>query len=230
MILPTPILLTNDDGIDAPGIRALHDAFGNTPTLIAPSTVRSGCSHAITMESRLEAEVRSPAEISVSGTPADCVRLALHGLMEPPALVLSGINEGGNLGHDIYLSGTVAAAREAAFYGVPSIAVSRYFKADETIDWPRTTRLAREVIETLLPRETKPGEFWNINLPHLEAGAPDPEVVFCERCTRALPLEYHADAEGYYYRRGFYHTRDRDPGADVEVCFSGKIAVTLLRI
>jgi 5'-nucleotidase len=130
----------------------------------------------------------------------------------------------------VYLSGTVAAAREAAFYGLPAIAVSQYFLADTEVDWERSARLARRALETVLARSLPQGAFWNINLPHGDAHAREPEIVFCPCCTRALPLAYRADDEGFYYRRGLYHSRDRSPEADVDVCFRGDIAISMLQI
>jgi 5'-nucleotidase len=85
------------------------------------------------------------------------------------------------------------------------------------------------VLADLLSRSTAPGTFWNVNLPHLEPGAPDPEVVFCEPSTQPLPVNYRVEGEDFYYV-GEYAKRDRTPGTDVDVCFSGHIAITQLQL
>jgi 5'-nucleotidase len=143
--------------------------------------------------------------------------------------VLSGINAGGNLGVDVYISGTVAAVREAAMHGIPGIAVSHYRKGKRNVDWDVAARWAANVIEDLLNRPLEPGCFWNVNLPHLLPGDPDPEVVFCQPCTQPLPVVYRVEDDQYYYV-GEYAKRGRTPGSDVDICFSGKIAVTQLRL
>mgnify|MGYP003394915004 CR=1 FL=1 len=123
------ILLTNDDGVGAPGLVALEGIFSGDPIVIAPDRHLSGCSHAVTTwQGSIRAEQRGPRLWAIEGTPADCVRLGLDRLAADADLVIAGINPGGNLGADIYYSGTVAAAREAAFHGKRGIAVSHYPK------------------------------------------------------------------------------------------------------
>src|SRR5262245_38460098 len=108
------LLLTNDDGIDAPGIQALVQAAQalGEPVVVAPMQAHSGCSHRVTTEEPIRVQQRSPSSYAVEGTPADCVRLALHSIAPETTWVLSGINAGGNLGADVHISGTVAAVRE----------------------------------------------------------------------------------------------------------------------
>jgi 5'-nucleotidase len=143
--------------------------------------------------------------------------------------VVSGINAGGNLGVDVYISGTVAAVREAAMHGIPGIAVSHRIKRPFLIDWDVAARFTAKVLADLMSRPMELGSFWNVNLPHLEPGCADPEVVFCEPSTKPLPVNYRVEGDDYYYA-GEYEKRDRTPGTDVDVCFSGCIAVTLLRL
>lgn len=225
------IVLTNDDGIDAPGIRALRQAV--TPhapvILVAPRDHQSGCGHQVTTTQGIEVCQRSPGEYAIAGTPVDCVRLALHSLCPDIQLVLSGINAGGNLGADVYISGTVAAVREAALHRIPAIAVSQYKKGKRAIDWDVAATWTANVLTELLSRPLAPGSFWNVNLPHLEPDAPMPEIVFCESCTQPLPAHYRVEGDWYHYA-GEYAKRDRDPGSDVEVCFSGRIAVTQIHV
>jgi 5'-nucleotidase len=222
------LILTNDDGIDAPGIRALQKALNGTGILVAPKEEWSGCGHRVTTGQPIRVHRRSATEYAVAGTPADCTRLAVTHLCPDVKWVLSGINAGGNLGADIYISGTVAAVREAALHGIPGIAISHYRKS-QLFDWDLAARWTAGVLADLLTRPQEPGTFWNVNLPHLLPGEPDPEVVFCPACTEPLPVNYRIEGDQYYYV-GEYAKRRRADGTDVDVCFSGKIAVTQLKL
>lgn len=225
-------LLTNDDGVDAEGLLALRAAAETIgrATIVASADCHSGGGHRVTTHSPLRVTRRDEACFTVNGTPADCVRLALDRIVPETDWVLSGINHGGNLGADVYMSGTVAAVREAALHGKPGIAVSHYHrKGIDPLDWPRATRWAAVVLRELVSRPRETGTFWNVNLPHLPAGAPDPDVVYCPVDLSPLPLSYRADGEGLLYN-GNYHARQRHPGTDVDVCFSGKITVSLVRL
>lgn len=223
-------ILTNDDGIDAPGIRALRNAVTGEAVIVAPRDHQSGCSHRVTTtEGPIHIEEREPGYYAVAGTPADCTRVALHHLGLTPKYVLSGINAGGNLGWDIYPSGTVAAAREAAYLGVPGVAVSQYIKRGLDIDWDCAATMTRRVLDDLFERELPIGGFWNVNLPHLDEGEPEPEVIYCHPCKQPLPVSFVMEEGGLLYS-GEYNKRPRDPGADVDLCFSGKITVSQLGI
>lgn len=230
------LILTNDDGIDAPGLRALQQAvaaIGNRPMIVAPKQQHSGCGHQVTTHRPIHLEQRTETAYAVEGTPADCTRIALTHLCPEPEWVLAGINAGGNLGADVYISGTVAAIREAALHRVPGIAISHRIYEKRPIDWDVATRLVIQVLDKLLhatqASAIEPGTFWNVNLPHLQPGAPDPEIVFCPLCTQPLPADYRIEGE-YLYYAGEYGKRVRDPGSDVDVCFSGNISVTRLKI
>jgi 5'-nucleotidase len=225
------LLLTNDDGIDAPGLTALLDAIRalGEPAVVAPAAAHSGCSHKVTTDRPLRIVAWRPAGYAVEGTPADCVRVALHRLAPDAAWVLSGINHGGNLGADVWHSGTAAAAREAVLHGRPAAAVSQYKKKALDFDWPRSAAWAAEVLRDLLGRPWTPGTFWNINMPHLAPGDPEPEVVFCRLDPSPLPLSFAEEGDQLRYN-GDYHGRRRVPGADVDVCFGGNIAVTRIAL
>lgn len=222
-------VLTNDDGIDAPGLRSLQRAVNNSSILVAPKSPHSGCSHQVTTQRPIQVEQRSEAAYAIDGTPVDCTRIALSHLCPDVELVLSGINAGGNLGADVYISGTVAAVREAALHRIPGIAISHYIQRRREIDWDLATHLARRVLDKLLSLPTEPGTFWNVNLPHLETDAPEPQIVFCPLCTQPLPAEYRIEGDCLSYA-GEYGKRARNPGADVDVCFSGHIAVTKIGV
>jgi len=223
------LILTNDDGIDAPGIQALYKAVNGKGIIVAPKDHLSGCGHQVTTTRPIHVQRRSLVEYAIAGTPADCVRVALTHLCPDVQFVLSGINAGGNLGVDAYISGTVAAVREAAMHGLPGIAVSHYRVRKRNVDWDVAARWTSGVLADLLNRPTEPGTFWNVNLPHLEPGEPDPQVVFCEPSKQPLPVNYRVEGEDFFYV-GEYAKRDRTPGTDVDVCFSGNIAVTQLKL
>jgi 5'-nucleotidase len=220
------LVLTNDDGIDAPGIQALRDALRDQPTwVVAPDRPLSGCSHQLNRGGPIPIAQRQDRAFAIGGTPADCTRVALSHLCPEATWVLSGINAGGNLGADVYVSGTVAAVREAALLRVPGIAISHYIRNRQPIDWALATRLTAQVLTTLMAEPLPPGSFWNVNLPHLGVGDPEPELVFCPNCTQPLPTEFKVDQDQFYYV-GEYGQRRHDADSDVAVCFSGQIAVT----
>ena len=223
-------VLTNDDGIDAPGLRSLWAALeGRNAVVVAPKYPHSGCGHQVTTHRPIHVERRSKTDVAIEGTPADCTRIALSHLYPDTAWVLSGINAGGNLGSDVYISGTVAAVREAAMHRIPGIAISHYIHKRRAIDWELATRFTSQVLDKLLHLPLEPGAFWNVNLPHIDVGDPEPDIVFCSLCTQPLPVEYRAESD-YLHYSGEYSKRTRDPNSDVEVCFSGNIAVTKIQL
>src|SRR6266850_171577 len=167
------ILVSNDDGIDAPGLQALVSAssgFGE-PIIVAPAAPQSGSSHTVTWEGAVRIEPRGDNRYAVHGTPADCTRLALLRLAPDAKWVLSGINHGGNLGADVHYSGTVAAVREAVLHGWPGVAVSHYRKAAVDYDWARATEWVTPILADLLAKPAEPGLFYNVNLPILRSKA-----------------------------------------------------------
>ena len=169
------ILITNDDGIDAPGlrmlVRAAHD-LGGEIFVVAPETQHSAQSHAITISRPLFARELPCTDgeslrVAVDGTPCDCVRVAIIKLLEDkkPDLCLTGINHGGNLGWNVFFSGTVSAAAEAHSFGVPAIALSLCDWSREVV-WEGLDRLAAKLIRQLLQAEhSRPDWFYNVNLP-----------------------------------------------------------------
>jgi len=225
-------LVTNDDGIDAAGLAALVTAAEKIgdPVVVAPASPQSGVSHAVTWREGVKIEHRSEKRFVVHGTPADCTRLGLLRVVPDAKWVGSGINHGSNLGADMYYSGTVAAVREAVLHGWPGIAVSHYYKAGSEYDWDRAATWVGPILSELLARPIEPGLFYNVNLPHLPGKAGEPEVVWCELDPNPLPLNYRHEEESGLYFAGDYRLRERTPGADVDVCFSGSIAVTPVRL
>lgn len=228
---PRRLLLTNDDGIDAPGLAALAVAtarFGEAAT-VAPLRAHSGCSHKVTTDVPVAVEDRGPGRFAVDGTPADCTRLGLHHLAGPVDWVIAGINAGANLGVDVHHSGTVAAVREGVIHGIPGIAVSHYITRSRAIDWDRAARWTGRVLALLLDRPIPAETFWNVNLPHAGPEVEEAEVVFCRVDPSPHPLAYRVEAGSAAYA-GRYPDRPRRPGWDVDVCFGGRIAVSLVHL
>jgi 5'-nucleotidase len=226
------LLLTNDDGVDAAGLGALLTAASalGEPVIVAPAAPQSGVSHAVTWHEGVRIEQRGEKRFAIHGTPADCTRLGLLHVLPDAKWVLSGINHGANLGADVYYSGTVAAVREAVLHGWPGVAVSHYRKTGVAFDWQRAAKWATPILADLLARPIERGFFYNVNLPLLAPDATDPEVVWCELDPNPLPLNYRHEEESGLYYAGDYNLRHRTPGADVDVCFSGRIAITAVRL
>jgi 5'/3'-nucleotidase len=225
------LILTNDDGVEAPGLRALYEAAEGLGErhVIAPAGPCSGFGHAVTTHGPFREVIQADGWIAVEGTPADCVRVGLHHLAAGADWVLAGINAGGNLGVDVYHSGTVAAAREAVLHGRASIAVSHYIARRQAIDWAQATRWTSRVLSRLMAEGWEPGTFWNVNLPHPERATDDPGLVLCPLDPSPLPLEFHVEGDSAVYT-GDYHSRARLPGADIDVCFQGQISISKVRL
>jgi 5'-nucleotidase len=126
-------------------------------------------------------------------------------------------------------AGTVAAAREAVLHGWRAIALSHYHKKGRAIDWQRAAAWVRPILRRLKEQPQEAGVFWNVNLPHLEPGATDPEVVFCRLDPAPLPLSFRREGDSLHHD-GDYHRRRRGSGTDIDVCFGGRIAVTRLTL
>ncbi len=224
------LLLTNDDGIDAPGLRLLAQIardFGEV-IVVAPDGVRSGCGHQVTNDRPLALTEVRPGEFACDGTPADCTRLGLRHIAPDVDFVLSGVNDGGNLGVDVYMSGTVAAVREAVLLGTPGIALSQYVGRKDSVDWPSRGILLRGVLSQLLA-SPPPDGFWNVNFPIWEPSQPKPQIIECRLDLNRHDVRFEPLEDRWHYR-GIYRDRPRSDGHDVDVCFGGQIALTRLTI
>lgn len=161
------ILVTNDDGVNAPGIIALADALREIAdvVVVAPDRNRSGASHSLTLSRPLSVTHLRENVISVEGTPTDCVHLALTGLLDSvPDIVVSGINAGANLGDDVIYSGTVGAALEGRFLGFPSLAVSL---VEDNTHYQTAAFVVRDIVNRLVKRNLTKTTTLNINVPNI---------------------------------------------------------------
>lgn len=223
------IVVTNDDGYDAAGLAALAAVaahFGEVTT-VAPLTPQSYMGHRVTTTSPIEVVQAGLREYRVDGTPADCARIALRCLVPEADWLFSGINHGGNLGADVYISGTVAAAREAVLLGYRGLAVSHYKARGREIDWAVAQRRLRPVIEQILQQESPAGRYWNVNLPHPPEGAPEPTSSCCPLDRQPLDVAFRREGRTYIYE-GLYQRRPFREDTDVAHCFAGRITVTAL--
>jgi 5'-nucleotidase len=234
------ILLTNDDGITAPGLVAMYRellTLGHVE-VVAPETVQSATSHGITLKtplltSRVTVE-NAFTGTAVDGRPADCVKLAVSQILpKPPDLVISGINSGANVGINVIYSGTVAAAIEAAFLGLPSIALSLYIKNDFPIDYARTAQLARHTIDLILAAGLTGGQVVSVNIPPLHPGQSPRGIKVVRQCTRSWvdTYERRKDPRGsdYFWNTSVFTLSTTDNDTDVAALRDGYITVTPLQ-
>lgn len=227
-------LLTNDDGVHAPGLEVLVEAISRRMevTIVAPDQHLSGCGHQVTVDRALKLEQLESHRFALDGTPADCVRVGLHRLDHAPDWVFAGVNAGGNLGVDTYMSGTVAAVREAAMWGIPAIAFSQYHRSPGPIDWQSTRDWIDHVLAQLLTNPPGAGSFWNVNFPDPPGSKPEsepPELVHCPLDPHPHDVSFEVANQQYRFQ-GVYQNRRRIAGTDVDCCFSGQIAVTRLHL
>ena len=193
------ILVTNDDGVDAHGLHELEKAMAPLGQMftVAPATERSGASHSITVRRGLVCEPRGERRWSIDGSPADCVIAALsHLLVYPPALVVSGINHGGNMGRNIHYSGTVGAAAEGALHGIPAMAVS--LCAKPPADFAPAAKLAARLAANVLAKGLPEGCILNVNLPVAWSGEVRATTAY-RRQSRTL-MSLLDDREGLWVR------------------------------
>jgi 5'-nucleotidase len=226
------ILLTNDDGYQAEGIRALAAAFEGfaTVSIVAPSREQSGTAQSLTLRQPIVCNQIGEREWAIDGTPADCVIVALHKLLpEKPDMVISGINHGANLGENVYYSGTVGAAREGALHHIPSVAMSLCSKKDK-VKFENSARMAREVAEIILKEGLPDQVLLNVNVPE-----PWPGGVKFTRQSRKITrnqLSEGKDPRGRSYFWLFEQKIDKDiePDTDYAAIFAGSVSITPLHL
>lgn len=229
------ILLSNDDGFRAPGLRCLARALAATAkvTVVAPDRDRSGASNSLTLDMPLRVKHEEEDVICVEGTPTDCVHLAITGLLEnEPDMVISGINDGANLGDDVLYSGTVAAAMEGRFLGLPALAVSLVC-GEQAQHYETAARVARDMIallqQTPLPADT----ILNVNVPDLPwdklAGY---QATRLGHRHRSAPVLRQQDPRGrpIYWVGPPGREQDAGPGTDFHAVSGGFVSITPLQV
>lgn len=234
------ILLTNDDGIQAPGLVAAWRELvklGDV-SVVAPETVQSATGHGITIHAPLLTSRVSIENgfrgVAVDGRPADCVKLAVNQLLPRKAdLVVSGINGGANTGINVIYSGTVAAAIEAAFLGLPSIAVSLHLRENVPTDFARAGAAFADVLKRLLHAGLVPGQCISINIPALPPDQAPRGVRVVRQCTRPWidTYEKRLDPRGreYFWNNSVFTLGDTDADTDVAALRDGYVTVTPLQ-
>jgi 5'-nucleotidase len=228
------ILLSNDDGYYAPPIALLAEMLAPLAevTVVAPERDRSGSSNSLTLDRPLTVRRANSGFFYVNGTPTDCVHVALTGLLaEPPDLVVSGINDGANMGEDTLYSGTVAAATEGYLLGVPSIAISLALHGGE--NFAAAGRIAVELIERF--RDTPLAGAWllNVNVPDLEYGAlSGVQVTRLGRRHKAEPVIKMTNPRGetVYWVGAVGAAQDAGEGTDFHAVANGRVSITPLQV
>jgi len=228
------ILISNDDGINAPGLKLLEKiAKSLCPDVwvVAPEQEQSGASHSLTLRQPLRIRRISRRRFAVDGTPTDCVLLAVRHILKDkrPTLVLSGVNAGGNFGEDVTYSGTVAAAMEATLFGIPAIAFSQYYERGTGLRWTVAEAFAAEVITRLTAAPWPRNTLINVNFPD----------VALDKVTGIYPvaqgkrqigenLTERLDPRGvpYYWIGPMRRDLGGEPGTDVAAIITGAVTVT----
>ncbi|MDX7950366.1 5'/3'-nucleotidase SurE [Lichenihabitans sp. Uapishka_5] len=236
------ILITNDDGIHAPGLAVLERiarAISNDVIVVAPETDQSGVAHSLSLNDPLRLRELGDARYAIKGTPTDCVIMGLRSILADrrPDLVLSGINRGQNVAEDVTYSGTIAAAMEGTLLGVPSIALSQAYGPEsgrKNIHWgcaeAHAAAVIRKVLDQRLPRET----LVNINFPDCPADAVQGVAVTRQgkRDTELMRVEAREDGRGnpYYWVAFAKGKHVPAEGTDLYALAEKKISVTPLRL
>lgn len=230
------ILVSNDDGINAPGIKVLEKIakrLSDDVWIVAPESEQSASGHSLTLTLPLRVRRVSRRKFAVNGTPTDSVLLGVQHIIKDkrPDLVLSGINAGGNLGEDITYSGTVAAAMEGTLLGIPSIALSQVRVYGENVRWAATEHHAEGVIRKLFGEEWPGNVLMNVNFPDCPAAdVGKTEITVQGRRKIGDAVSEGRDPRGYDYV-WIGTERDEDPsfkGSDLKAVNEGRISVTPL--
>lgn len=228
------ILLSNDDGVRAPGLRALAEALGELGrvTVVAPDRNRSGASNSLTLEQPIRAQTEADGYICVEGTPTDCVHLAITGLLESePDMVVSGINAGSNLGDDVLYSGTVAAAMEGRFLGLPAMAVS--LAGTELVHYDTAARVAARLVRRLTEHPLPADTLLNVNVPDIPFEALSGyRVARLGHRHKAEPVIRSADPRGrpIYWVGPPGDEEDAGPGTDFDAVRQGYVSLTPIQV
>ncbi|HXT81283.1 MAG TPA: 5'/3'-nucleotidase SurE [Acetobacteraceae bacterium] len=232
------VLLTNDDGIDAPGMTVLEEIaakIAHEVWVVAPEHDQSGQSHAISLHHALRIHEYGPRRFSVTGTPGDCAAMAICHLMKDalPQLVLSGVNRGLNLGMETVFSGTVGGAMTAMMLGVPAIALSQAFANRNNVPWDTARSLGAPTVNRLLELGWSKGACLNVNFPPIPADQAGPLTLARqgEGMVAGMNVETRVDPRGMTYHWLNFRRGDlqQGPESDYSAMRAGKIVVTPLR-
>ncbi|MFH0799428.1 MAG: 5'/3'-nucleotidase SurE [Pseudomonadota bacterium] len=235
MAKPSLILVTNDDGVRARGIISLARRLKilGRVVVVAPNGPQSASSHSVTLHRPLRINRLARDVYSVDGTPADCVMLGVHEILDArPDLIVSGINHGANLGEDVHYSGTVSAAFEGGILGIPSIAVSR-FPDDEKGNFSMAANFAAKVARKVLKEGLPRGVILNINVPAVSSGK---IMKYCftyqGRRNYGDIIEEKVDPRGrkYYWIGGKRAAFEDMPESDCNAVLEGRISITPLQV
>lgn len=234
------ILITNDDGIHAPGLKVMEDIarqISDDITVVAPEFDQSGVAHSLSLNDPLRLREISPSHFAVKGTPTDCVIMAVYKILadKKPDLVLSGVNRGHNVAEDVTYSGTVAGAMEGTILGIPSIAMSQSYMpgGHNDVPWEGATTFGPDLLRKILKAGIPPNTLINVNFPRCPASEVQ-GVSVCAQGKRDTLLrieERHDGRRNPYYWIGFQRLQGT-PGAgtDLEALAANRISVTPLRI
>jgi len=232
------VLISNDDGIDAPGLKTLEKAvraIAKDVWVVAPETEQSAAAHAITLRRPLRIRKVSKQRFAVDGTPTDCVLLAINEIMSEhlPDIVLSGINRGGNLGDDVTYSGTIAAVIEGTILGVPGVAFSQHFEDGKPVPWATAEHWIPKVLKKLAGVSIPHNTLINVNFP--DVAAKDVTGIHVTRQgARKLgdQIQHGSDprAQSYYWIGQQWREEKFRKGTDLSTVYSGGISVTPLSI
>ncbi len=227
------ILVSNDDGYSSEGIRLLYDLLStyDRTVIVAPDSQQSASSHALTLHHPLRVYKQSETMWSVSGTPTDCVNLALNGLLtEKPVFMFSGVNHGANLGDDITYSGTVAAAMEAALLGVPSVALSLDdFSAAKMHELRPALKKA---VDFVLANPPAAGQLYNINFPAEPTQITEMKITYQGERVYGDAIVEKIDPRGlpYYWIGGDILRSNALPGSDLEAVAHNCVSITPIKM
>lgn len=225
------ILISNDDGYLAPGIRVLAETLKQIAqiTVVAPERDRSGASNSLTLENPIRARTMDNGYISVDGTPTDCVHLAITGLLdEEPDMVVSGINSGANMGDDVLYSGTVAAAMEGRFLGLPAIAVS-LVSHGAAKHYTTAARVVLEILQKLQSHPLSGDTILNINVPDIPyEELSGMEITRLGHRHKSEPVIRSTDPRGrpIYWVGPAGAEQDAGPGTDFHAVKNGIVSIT----
>jgi len=234
------ILVTNDDGIHAPGLQSavrIAQALGGEVWVVAPETDQSGLAHSLTLSHPLRVREVAERQFALTGTPTDCVIMGVRELMpEPPSLILSGVNSGQNIADDVTYSGTVAGAIEGALLGIRSIALSQAYAWEDgarAVPWETCEAHGPRVVEQLIQSDFPSKVLVNVNFPN--CGKDDVKGTSCVRqgaFNHGLYAEKRHDGRGfpYYWLKFGREVADTREGSDVMALRAGHIAVTPLKL